>query len=262
MSANNDTISKTLIVTISLCVVCAVFVSAAAVGLKPLQEANKRLDKMTNVLAAANIQTEGQDIEALFESSVVARVLDLETNTWAEDGAVPANYDETKAAKDPSQSVKLSAAQDQAGIRQHARYKTLYMVKNGDSIETLILPVHGKALWSTMYGFMALKGDFNTVVGMGFYAHAETPGLGGEVDNPRWKEQWPGKKIFAEGDESNAAIALIKGKVDPANKSAAYQIDGLAGATLTSNGVTNLVQFWLSENGYAPFLAKLRAGEV
>ena len=82
------------------------------------------------------------------------------------------------------------------------------------------------------------------------------------MDNPRWKSQWPGKKIFAADDTSNAAIALIKGKVNPSNKAAAHQIDGLAGATLTSVGVTNLVQFWLSENGYAPFLAKLRAGEV
>ncbi len=261
MSANNDTISKTLIVTISLCVVCAVLVSAAAVGLKPLQEANKKLDKMTNVLAAANIETEGQDINELFEQKVTARVLDTQTNTWADD-IDPVKYDEVKAAKDPAQSTQLSADQDIAGIRQHARYKTLYMVKKGDAVETLILPIHGKALWSTMYGFMALKGDFNTVVGMGFYAHAETPGLGGEVDNPRWKALWPGKKVFADSDTSNAAIGLIKGKVTPGAKGAEHQVDGLAGATLTSNGVTNLVQFWLSENGYAPFLAKLRAGEV
>ncbi|MEH6824786.1 MAG: Na(+)-translocating NADH-quinone reductase subunit C [Motiliproteus sp.] len=261
MSANNDSISKTLIVTVSLCAICAVFVSAAAVGLKPLQLANKELDKKTNVLAAANIDTSGKDINKLFDSSVVARVLDLQTNTWA-DNIDPASYDEVKAAKDPKQAVQLSSAQDLAGIKRHARYKTLYMVKKGDAVETLILPIHGKGLWSTLYGFMALEGDFNTVVGMGFYAHAETPGLGGEVDNPRWKSQWPGKKIYAVGDTSKAAIALIKGKVNPANKAAANQVDGLAGATLTSNGVTHLVQFWLSENGYAPFLAKLRAGEV
>ncbi len=261
MSANNDSISKTLIVTISLCAICAVFVSAAAVGLKPLQLSNKALDKKTNILAAANIDATGKDINKLFDSSVVARVLDLQTNTWA-DNIDPTKYDEVKAAKDPKQAVKLTSVQDLAGIRQHARYKTLYMVKKGDAVETLILPIHGKGLWSTLYGFMALEGDFNTVVGMGFYAHAETPGLGGEVDNPNWKAQWPGKKIYADADLGSAAIGLIKGKVDPSNKAASHQIDGLAGATLTSTGVTNLVQFWLSENGYAPFLAKLRAGEV
>lgn len=260
MSANNDTISKTLIVTISLCVVCAVLVSAAAVGLKPLQLANKALDKKTNILAAANIDATGKDVNELFDSSVVARVLDLQTNTWADD-IDPAKYDEVKAAKDPTQAIKLSSAKDLAGIRQHARYKTLYMVKKGDAVETLILPVHGKGLWSTLYGFMALEGDYNTVVGLGFYSHAETPGLGGEVDNPRWKALWPGKKVYGS-DASNAAIGLIKGKVPQGAKGAEHQVDGLAGATLTSNGVTNLVQFWLSENGYAPFLAKLRAGEV
>lgn len=261
MSANNDTISKTLIVTVSLCVVCAVLVSAAAVGLKPLQLANKALDKKTNILAAANIDATGKDVNELFDSSVVARVLDLETNRWA-DNIDPTTYDEVKAAKDPSQSIALSSDQDKAGIKKHARYKTLYMVMNGDAVETLILPIHGKGLWSTLYGFMALEGDYNTVVGLGFYSHAETPGLGGEVDNPRWKALWPGKKIFASDDASKAAIGLIKGKVNPSNAAAAHQIDGLAGATLTSNGVTNLVQFWLSENGYAPFLSKLRAGEV
>ncbi len=261
MSANNDTISKTLIVTISLCVVCAVLVSAAAVGLKPLQLANKALDKKTNILAAANIDATGKDVNELFDSSVVARVLDMQTNSWADD-IDPATYDEAKAVKDPEQAVKLTSDQDQAGIKKHARYKTLYMVKSGDVVETLILPIHGKGLWSTLYGFMALEGDLNTVVGLGFYSHAETPGLGGEVDNPRWKASWPGKKVFASNDASTAAIGLIKGKVDPANKAAAHQIDGLAGATLTANGVTNLVQFWLGENGYAPFLAKLRAGEV
>jgi len=260
MSTNNDTISKTLIVTISLCVVCAVFVSAAAVGLKPTQQANKQLDLKKNILAAAHIADPSKSVDQLFRENVTARVIDLKTNTWATD-IDPTKLDERKAAKDPKTSVKLTGDQDQAHIRQVSRYKTLYLVKKGDQLETLILPIHGKGLWSTLYGFMALKGDLNTVVGLGFYEHAETPGLGGEVDNPRWKGLWPGKQVYGD-DTTNAAIGLIKGTVDPASKGSVHKIDGLAGATLTSNGVTNLVQFWLSENGYAPFLAKLRKGEV
>ncbi len=260
MSANNDTISKTLKVSVALCVVCAVFVSAAAVALKPQQLANKALDRKTNILAAANISDPNKTVDELYDANVVAKVLDVTTGAWADD-VDPATYDEVKAAKDPAQAVALSGDKDLAGIKQHARYKTVYMVMNGENIETLILPIHGKGLWSTLYGFMALEGDFNTIVGLGFYAHAETPGLGGEVDNPNWKSQWPGKKVYGESFD-NAAIGLIKGKVDPNGKNAAHQIDGLAGATLTANGVTNLVKFWLGENGYAPFLAKLRAGEV
>ncbi len=260
MSAKNDTISKTLTVSVALCVVCAVFVSAAAVALKPQQLANKALDRKTNILAAANIMDPSKSVNELFDANVTAKVLDMTTGTWAE-GIDPLTYDEVKAAKDPKQSVVLDGDADLAGIKRHARYKVVYMVKDGDEIKTLVLPVHGKGLWSTLYGFMALEGDFNTVVGLGFYSHAETPGLGGEVDNPTWKAQWPGKKVYDDSFDQ-AAIGLVKGKVDPASKDAAHQIDGLAGATLTSNGVTNLVKFWLSENGYAPFLAKLRAGEV
>ncbi|WP_210396418.1 Na(+)-translocating NADH-quinone reductase subunit C [Motiliproteus sediminis] len=260
MSANNDTISKTLIVTISLCVVCAVFVSAAAVGLKPKQLANKEIDLKSNILAAANIDAAGRSVQQVFDENVVSRVIDLETNTWADD-VDPSKLDERKAAKDPASAVTLTGSIDRAGIKKHSRYKTLYMIKKGDEIETLILPIHGKGLWSTLYGFMALKGDLNTVEGLGFYEHAETPGLGGEVDNPRWKGVWPGKKVYGD-DPLNPEIQLIKGTVDPASKGAEHKIDGLAGATLTSVGVTNLVQFWLGENGYAPFLAKLRKGEV
>ncbi len=261
MSANNDTISKTLTVSISLCVVCAVFVSAAAVALKPKQEANKALDKKTNILAAANLSDPNMSVSELFESKITPRVLDMETNTWT-DSVDPATYDERKGAKEPDTSVAIEASDDLAGIKQHSRYKVIYLIKNGDKIEKIILPIHGKGLWSTLYGFMALEGDFNTIAGLGFYEHAETPGLGGEIDNPSWKAQWPGKLVYEEGKFDAASVRLIKGKVDPNANGAVHQIDGLAGATLTANGVTNLVKFWLGEDGYAPFLAKLRAGEV
>lgn len=137
----------------------------------------------------------------------------------------------------------------------------MYLVEKEGQLDSIILPVHGYGLWSTLYGFLALEGDLNTVVGLGFYSHAETPGLGGEVDNPQWKALWPGKKIYEEGSWS-PEIRLIKGNVDPTSSSAPYQIDGLSGATLTSNGVTHLVQFWMGENGYAPFLKNLKAGEA
>ena len=100
----------------------------------------------------------------------------------------------------------------------------------------------------------------NTVRGFGFYDQEETPGLGGEVDNPIWKGRWPGKKVYdAKGD---VALHVIKGAVDPANPNAKTQIDGLAGATLTANGVSNLIKFWMGENGFKPFLTNLKAGDA
>jgi Na+-transporting NADH:ubiquinone oxidoreductase subunit C len=126
-------------------------------------------------------------------------------------------------------------------------------------LEKIILPVRGYGLWSTMYGFIALEQDANTVAGLGFYEHGETPGLGGEVDNPRWKAMWPGKQVYRDGD---VELGLIKGSVDSGSDNADWQVDGLAGATLTSRGVTNLVHFWLGENGFEPFLNNLQAGEA
>jgi len=256
MSSNNDTMGKTLLVTVLLCVVCSVVVSAAAVILKPKQVANKELDRKSNILAAAGISDPNKSVDELF-TQITTKYVDLDTGKYVD---VPAGYDDAKAAKDPQQNVRLSREEDKAGIKSIAQIKPVYLVQSdsGD-VEKLVLPVHGKGLWSTMYGFLALEGDLNTVVGLGFFSHGETPGLGGEVDNPSWKAIWPGKKVYGE-DKTDPKITLIKGAVDASTPNAEYKIDGLSGATLTSNGVTNLVQFWMGENGYAPFLNNLRAG--
>ncbi len=261
MSASNDSIGKTITVTVLLCVICSVIVSAAAVILKPQQVANKNLDRQTNILAAAGINYQGQDIQELFASKITKKFVDLETGKFTE-VSDPARYDAKKAAKDKALGHVLSKEADLASIKYQANVMPVYLVETatGD-IEKIILPVHGYGLWSTLYGFLALEGDLNTVVGLGFYSHAETPGLGGEVDNPNWKALWPGKKVYPEGS-MEPALGLIKGNVDPASPNAMHQVDGLSGATLTSNGVTNLVHFWLGKNGYAPFLANLKAGEA
>ncbi|WP_420597947.1 Na(+)-translocating NADH-quinone reductase subunit C [Neptuniibacter sp.] len=256
MSANNDTIGKTITVTVLLCVVCSVIVSAAAVLLKPKQIANKDLDRKSNILAAAGISDASKSVDELF-AQITTKYVDLETGKFTTD--VPAKYDAKKAAKDPNLGKALSKDVDIASIKYQAKVMPVYMVEADGKIEKLILPVHGYGLWSTLYGFLAVEGDLNTVVGFGFYSHAETPGLGGEVDNPNWKALWPGKEIYPAGS-MEPALGLIKGSVDSSNPNAKHQVDGLAGATLTANGVTNLVQFWMGANGYAPFLANLKAG--
>mgnify|MGYP001826806433 FL=1 len=256
--SSNDSIKKTLIVAFSLCIVCSVIVSTAAVVLKPAQEANKTLDRKRNILAAAGMLQEGVSVEDQFQQ-VTARVVDMRTGRFADD-VDPDNFDQRKAAKDPAQSDRLTAEQDQAKISRREHYAIVYLVQDGSGeIDKVILPVHGYGLWSTLYGYVALESDGNTVAGLGFYEHAETPGLGGEVDNPRWKAFWPGKQVYKDGQ---VELGLIKGSVDPGNANAPWQVDGLAGATLTANGVTNLVQFWLGENGFQPILNNLKTGEA
>ena len=257
--SSNDSISKTLIVAFSLCIVCSVIVSTAVVMLKPVQEINKTLDRKRNILAAAGMLVEGESIEQQF-SRVQARVVDLTTGKFADDAVDPDKYDQHKAAKDPARSTDLTPEEDIAKISRREQYAVIYIVRDPqDEIEKIILPIRGYGLWSTLYGFIALESDANTIAGLGFYEHGETPGLGGEVDNPRWKAIWPGKEVYRDGE---VHISLIKGSVDPAAANAPWEIDGLAGATLTSKGVTNLAHFWLGENGFEPFLNHLRAGEA
>lgn len=256
--SSNDSIGKTLLVAFLLCIVCSVIVSTAAVVLKPAQEANQSLDRKRNILAAAGMLEEGGDVEALF-GQITTRVVDMRTGKFADD-VDPASIDQRKDAKDAARSDALSADEDVAKIFRREHLALVYLVENDQgAMDKVILPVRGYGLWGTLYGFIALEGDANTVSGLGFYEHKETPGLGGEVDNPRWKGLWPGKQAYRDGD---VAISVIKGAVDPTSVNAAYQVDGLAGATLTTRGISNLVQFWLGDNGFAPFLANLKTGEA
>lgn len=256
--SSNDTIGKTLVVAFALCIVCSVIVSTAAVVLKPAQETNKSIDKKRNILAAAGMLKEGVSVEEQF-AKVTTRMVDLRTGKFTNAVSVK-DYDQRRAAKDPAESEPLDAEEDLAKISRLEHYAPVYLVEDASGeIKKIILPIRGYGLWSTLYGFIALEADGNTVAGLGFYEHGETPGLGGEVDNPRWKASWPGKKVYRDGD---VAIALVKGVVDPSNVDAQYEIDGLAGATLTARGVTNLVQFWLGESGFEPFLNNLTSGEA
>jgi len=257
--SSNDSIGKTLFVAIALSLVCAVILSMAVVMLEPVQEANKTLDRKRNILAAAGMLVEDQSVEEQF-THIHTRLVDLRTGKFADDAQKVDKYDQRKASKDPNLSDALTAEQDIAKIFRREQYSLVYLVQDPQgAIEKIILPIRGYGLWSTLYGFIALEADANTVAGVGFYQHGETPGLGGEVDNPRWKAVWPGKQVYRDGD---VEIGLIKGIVDPAADTAAWEVDGLAGATLTSRGVTNLVHFWLGENGFESFLNNLRNGEA
>ena len=129
------------------------------------------------------------------------------------------------------------------------------VVQDGER-KALILPIEGYGLWGTLYGYLALAPDTRTIVGITFYSHKETPGLGGEVDNPRWKALWPGRMAFNEGGV--LSISVKKGAAGSAAEDP-YNVDGLSGATITSRGVTNLLRFWLGESGFGPYLAKYRA---
>ena len=245
-----DGIVKTVIVATTLCFVCSMVVSFAAVNLKSIQEVNKAIDKQKNILQVAGVYHEGIDVNKTF-SSFQPLVVDLNSGKFT-DKFDPSIFDDKKAAQDPLLSVSLE--NDPASIGRRTNYATIYLLKKDDgSLDKVILPIHGYGLWSTLYGFIALEDNLNDIFGLQFYQHAETPGLGAEVDNPKWKAQWKGKKLNNENGELMIQVAKTQ-------KYKEHHIDALAGATLTSNGVDNLVKFWMGKDGFQKFLNNLKNG--
>lgn len=256
LGLSNNSLEKTIAIAVALCLVCAVFVSIAAVALKPMQVTNKALDMKKNILDVAGLLQSDTDIEKAFAEKIESKLVDLETGDYV-DGDADA-YDQRKAAKDSAQNVLIPKDKDIAHIRIKAKVAKVYLVKDGGATKSIILPINGYGLWSTLYGFLSVEADGQTVQSINFYDQAETPGLGGEVVNPNWRALWKGKKVYAESDMTNPMLGLIKGSVDANKAGAQYQVDGLAGATLTSTGVTNLIKYWTSNEGFAPYLAKVR----
>jgi Na+-transporting NADH:ubiquinone oxidoreductase subunit C len=264
--SSKETVGKTITVAFLLCIVCSIVVAGSVVLLKPIQEKNKALNLKANILAAAGLLVEGASASQIEEafSAIKPQLVDLDTGEYVEPSAVgkqtALEYDQRKAAKDPQLSKVISKDLDKASIKRRVNVAKVYLVEEAGKTKTIILPVSGYGLWSTLHGFLALEGDANTVVGLGFYEHAETPGLGGEVDNPRWKAIWPGKKVYDLAAGGEPKLGLIKGAVDKSRADVDYVVDGLSGATLTSNGVTNLIQYWTGDQGFKKYLNRLREG--
>jgi Na+-transporting NADH:ubiquinone oxidoreductase subunit C len=267
VAKSKETVTRTVIVALVLSVFFSVIVSTAAVTLKPLQVKNQNLNIKTNILSAADMLPQGaspEQIEEVF-SRFEVRLVNLKTGQYVEPGYVgvedPMKYDMYKAASDPELSTDIPADEDRAGIRRRPDVAKVYILRENGELKKVVLPIHGYGLWSTLYGFISLKGDANTIEGLGFYQHAETPGLGGEVDNPRWKAQWEGKVVYGE-DMTEPQIRLVKGGVNENTRNREHKVDALSGATLTSRGVENLINYWLGDRGYAHYLKSLRQGEV
>ena len=255
--AKKESTFNILLVAFVLCVVCSVLVSTAAVVLKPAQIVNKALDFKRNVLTIASIDTNGRSIEEVYAERIEARIVNLETGKFTDEYSAE-NFDQIALSKDPVNSIALAPADDLGKILRRENYSVVYLLNDeAGNFDKLILPVRGKGLWSTMSGLIILEKDLNTVSGFGYYEHGETPGLGGEVDNPSWRALWEGKKVFNE--EGEPVINVVK-TVNPAE--AEHQIDSLSGATLTSNGVRNSVRFWLGEHGFKRFLTNFENGEA
>jgi len=239
---DRDSISNTLLVAIGLSLVCSVIVSSAAIVLKPVQARNEELFRQQIILDVAGLMEPGADIGKLFEA-IETRTVDLDSGDYVDEGDLELN-------------VAIPDDLDIAGIGQRPRFVPVYLVKDGSTVEQIILPVYGKGLWSTMLGYLSLAPDGNTIKGLRFYAHAETPGLGDQIDKEPWRALWVGKEVY--GNEDEPQIRVVRGPVPAGAPNPQHLIDGMSGATLTGNGVSGLVRYWTGSHGFGPYLKKYR----
>ncbi|UAK20389.1 Na(+)-translocating NADH-quinone reductase subunit C [Kluyvera sp. CRP] len=254
---SNDSIGKTLLVVLVLCLVCSIVVAGSAVGLKPLQQEQRALDKQRNILAVAGLMHDkmsADEVAEVYASRVTPRLLDLKSGTMLEGD--PGKFNQIQALKDPQQSIALSSSEDPAGIRRRSNMVEIYLIKDEkQQVQEIVLPIYGNGLWSMMYAFVALDTDGRTIKGITYYDQGETPGLGGEVENPNWRAQFVGKRVV--NDEGHPALKVMKGAAPQGDL---YAVDGLSGATLTANGVQHSFDFWMGELGFGPFLKQVREG--
>ena len=255
-----DSIANTLIVSLTLCIVCSLRVSGAAVALKPRQEKNKALDRQKNIVAAAGLgdpkAMSTKELEDLFQKRVKRVLVDLDSGEVVADADEA--YDPRKAAKNDKLNEPIESQFD-IGLAKREKQTWVYQVLDDKGqVEQVVLPIYGMGLWSTLYGYVAVGHDIRTIKGLTYYEHGETPGLGGEVENPSWKAKWVGKQIWEEGaprEDENLMVGVAKGA--PIAEKADYMVDGLSGATITSRGVDSMLKYWFSDDGFGPYLRSL-----
>jgi len=250
---NKETFGRTVVFVFIICLICAALVSIAASGLKPLQKANKLLDQHTKILEAAGLSDVAakNGVDPTFKKFVTPKFIDLASGDFTTgDHEI---YDERADARDVSKSTAVKDTD--VGLRRRANKAVIYIVKNEQGkVDTVVLPIVGMGLWDIMYGYVGLDADLNTVKRVVYYDLKETPGLGAEVQNPKWKALWKGKKMFDKNH--NIAIQIVKGGMANCKTNKVYCVDALSGATLTSRGVNRTIHFWLGDEGYGPFIAK------
>jgi len=250
-------VAYTLRFAAMVAIVASAVVATAAVLLSPRQEANRLFDQRQKVLDVAGLSEPDErlsraQVTLRFEENIRAVVIELETGKIAPD-IDPSTFDQGRASQDPARSRPAPA--NTAGVSRLPNHVLVYHVVLDDDVDALVLPFEGVGLWSTIYGFIALSADLSTVRGITFYEHAETAGLGALISDPEWRALWKGRSVF--DDDWEPRLRVIKGRAGPPEESP-LEVDGLSGATLTGNGVTEALHFWLGEPAFGAYLARYR----
>ncbi|MDW7772140.1 MAG: Na(+)-translocating NADH-quinone reductase subunit C [Desulfobulbaceae bacterium] len=252
----DESAAKPFYSVLVLAFVCSLLVSWAAIGLRPLQEENRQLDMKKNILRAAGLYEPDKSVDELF-ANIETRIIELASGEFVpEERVSPESYDQLKAALQTDSSRSLDRDEDIAGLGRLEKYAPVFLVRSKNGFEQIILPIRGKGLWSTLHGYVALDADLNTIRGISFYEHGETPGLGGEIENEQWRAGWEGKKLY--GPDEEVRLRVVKGSAPATGEAAQHEVDGLSGATMTAEGVNDLMHFWFGDHGFKTFIERLQ----
>ncbi|MBY6082767.1 MULTISPECIES: Na(+)-translocating NADH-quinone reductase subunit C [Ruegeria] len=255
---NRDAL-RSLLVLVGVALVCSILVSVSTITLRPIQERNEAVQRYRNVVSLTGLVAPGADDDTILEvvAQLDARVVDLDTGEFASD-LEPGDIDARSAVNDPDRSTAIPAEADTARLGRRPNHEVVYLVWQDQTLSRIIFPISGQGMWSTIYGFIALEDDLNTIAAVSFYEQAETAGLGDQIEDPDWQDQWQGRKMYGPNGEVRFRVA--GGVVSPSSAAAAYEVDGLTGATITGTGVTNLADYWFGPHGYGPFLKQIGVG--
>lgn len=227
-----------------ICIVCSLMLSAASSLLRERQEEQAELDRKINVLRAFGVAVRdaagkkiaADEVNRIFNEHITDVVIDRET------GRVLADVRATTLSRDEiAKKIRLP----------------LYEWREGGEVTKYAFPISGKGLWSTIYGYLALERDLSTIIGVTFYRHGETPGLGGEIEADWFQQQFRGKQVFADGKLQR--FEVVKGKVQdryPAGN--AHAVDGISGASLTGKGINQFLNEDLAN--YERYFSTIRKG--
>lgn len=247
---------QALLMVLGVAVVCALLVSISAVKLRPYYVANleayrtAQLESILSALSGTPYVVAAKDMES--------RVVELASGRYSET-LDPATFDARKAAANPDESTLIPPDRDIAAIKRRENHATVFVARdaNGD-VELIILPVRGSGYQSPLYGFLALAGDTSTVAALKFYEQGDTPGMGARIQDPSWEALWQDKQVY--DDTGVIKLGVARGTLTSGSDDADHMVDGISGATRTSQGVHGLLRFWLGDFGFGPYLERVRRG--
>lgn len=247
----NDDRVKVFGIALIVALVSAVVVSTAAVTLKPLQDAHLDAERAARMAQMLDTLPGMRDLmQEAGVDTLETRIVDLALGDFTSD-IDAGSFDFEAASSDPAQSVAIPADSDIANLRRRANYAPVYLLERDGALLLVVLPVSGSGYQSTIRAMLALEPDLRTIAALTITQQGETPGLGARIEDPTWQARWVGKE--AVDDTGQIMISIVRGEaVGP------FEVDGISGATVSSNAVANMIRYWMGDHGFGPFLDQLR----